>query len=149
MTRKAAVKGKGAKRQYSDAEKAAALAFLDFNGGNVQKSAKALGIPHKTLDEWAKGRNQVPEVADLRNEKKEAISDLIETAVREMVGASTGKLSEASFQQLWTGVGIGVDKMQLLKGEPTTINKTLTDEERAKKAAEILEKGKLRLVKST
>jgi transposase-like protein len=141
-----AVAGKGvvSKRRYSDDEKAAALAFLRFNGGNVLKSAKALGIPHKTLDEWAKGKNQHPEVADLRNEKKEEISALIEQAVREMVGASAGKLSTANFQQLWTSVGIAVDKMQLLKGEPTNINRDVTLTPEQKKKAEEL---RLRLVK--
>ena len=135
-----------AKRSYSDREKGAALAFLDFNGGNVERSAKALGIPRKTLDEWAKGRNQSAGVADIRREKKEDISALIERAVREMVGASAGKLDGASFQQLWTGVGIAVDKMQLLKGEPTAIHGDVTLSPEQKRKAEELRR-RLTLVK--
>jgi transposase-like protein len=135
-----------AKRQYSDNEKASALAFLDFNGGNVQKSAKALGVPHKTLDEWAKGRNQHPEVADLRNEKKEDICDLIDSAVREMIQGSAGKASEANISQLWTSIGIAVDKMQLLKGEATQITKDATprtNEERANRILALVQPRKV------
>jgi len=39
----------------------------------------------------------VPDVADLRHEKKADISALIEGAVRDMIGASTGKVGEANF----------------------------------------------------
>lgn len=127
------------KRQYSDNEKAAALAFLDFNGGNVEKSAKALGIPRKTLDEWAKGRNQNAEVADLRHEKKEDICELIDTAVREMIQGSAGKAMEANISQLWTSIGIAVDKMQLLKGEATLITKDATARTNEDRATRILE----------
>jgi transposase-like protein len=133
------------KRRYSDREKAAALAFLDFNGGNVEKAAKALGIPRITLLDWSKGKKQHSEVSDLRQEKKEEISALIEQAVRDMVGASAGKLSTANFQQLWTGVGIAVDKMQLLKGEATQITKDAgnarTNEERAARILDIVKPG--------
>lgn len=126
------------KRQYSDNDKAAALAFLDFNKGNVQRSAKALGIPNSTLDEWVKGRNQNAEVSDLRNDKKVDISTLIDAAVRDMVSASEGKLSTANFQQLWTGVGIAVDKMQILKGEPSSITKDVTKHSNEERVDRIL-----------
>ena len=39
----------------------------------------------------------MPDIADLRNEKKADISALIEGAVRDMIGASTGKAGEANF----------------------------------------------------
>lgn len=132
----------GHNRQYSDVEKAAALAFLDFQGGNVKKSAELLHIPHKTLDEWAKGRNQHPEVANLRNEKKRELAELIEDAVREMVLASGGKATDAALQQLWVSIGIGVDKHQLLKGEATSITKDATartNEDRASRILKLVE----------
>jgi transposase-like protein len=126
------------KRQYSDNEKGAALAFVDFKGGNTREASKVLGIPHTTLQDWLKERGTNEDVTEIRTEKKEEISTLIEAAVRDMVGASKDKIGTANFQQLWTGVGIAVDKMQLLKGEPTSINGdvTLTTEQR-KKAAEL------------
>jgi hypothetical protein len=133
-------------RKYTDREKAAALAFLDFNAGNVKKSATALKIPERTLNEWANNRGVNEDVATSRDDKKEELSALIEQAVRDMIGASAGKLTGANFQQLWTGVGIAVDKMQLLKGEPTNITKELlADAERERIKGE-LRRG-LQLVK--
>ena len=126
------------KRQYSDREKAAALAFLDFNGGNVERSAKALGIPRVTLLDWSKGRKQHPEVSDLRHEKKEQISELIERAVREMIQGSAGKVADANLSQVWTSIGIAVDKMQLLKGEATAITKDATQRTNEERAARIM-----------
>lgn len=135
-----------AKKSYSDKEKGAALAFVDFKNGNTREASKVLGIPHTTLQDWVKERGTNEDVAEIRTEKKEEISALIEQAVRDMVGASTGKLTEANFQQLWTGVGIAVDKMQLLKGEPTAINKDVTLTPEQKKKAEEL-RQRLTLVK--
>lgn len=139
---------KATKNTYSDREKGAALAFVDFKNGNTREASKALGIPHTTLQDWVKERGVNQDVAEIRTEKKEEISELIETAVREMITASTGKSGEANLQQIWTSIGIAVDKRQLLKGEPTGINKNvseLTDEQRAKRTAELLSKGKERM----
>lgn len=134
------------KRKYTDAEKGAALAFLDFKGGNVRQAAEALKIPHKTLDEWAKGRIN-EDSAEIRTDKKEEIAELINAAVTDMIGASTGKLADANLQQVWTSVGIAVDKMQLLKGEATTITKELmSGEDRELIKREL--RQKLSLVKS-
>jgi transcriptional regulator with PAS, ATPase and Fis domain len=54
------------KRQYSDQEKAFALVALDSNQGNLHRTAKELRMPRKTLAEWAKGKNQSPVVAKIR-----------------------------------------------------------------------------------
>lgn len=128
MAKKTEQKGKGAKgreparkRRYSDEDKATALAALDANGGNVLKTARALKIPHKTLDEWAKGRNQVPEVADLRNEKKGELSARYEAVIHELVDVLADKRANASLKDVATAIGILTDKMQLLRGRPTAI----------------------------
>ena len=41
-----------ARRSYSDAERAEALAVLDANAGNVERTARHLGLPRKTLEGW-------------------------------------------------------------------------------------------------
>lgn len=134
------------KRQYSDNDKASALAALDANEGNVNLTSKQIGVPRKTLGEWAQNRHVSHDMAELRHDKKEGLATIIEMAVREMIGASATKLNGANFQQLWTGVGIGVDKIQLLKGEPTAITGTaLSEEDRAAKLTEMMGRGRARL----
>ena len=142
----------GKKRQYTDNDKAAALAALDANKGNLSKTAKQLGIPRQTIQEWAAGRNHNRSVPDLRQVKKRDLAEKLEEAADALLDNILARArSETSvavpLKDFATAMGIAIDKMQLLKGEPTSINKTLTDEERATKAAEILERGKLRLVK--
>lgn len=127
------------KRQYSDRDKASALAALDLNEGNVSRTSKQIGIPRKTLEQWAAHRHLSADVADLRQEKKAELSVIIEDAVREMIGASSAKLEGANFQQLWTSIGIGIDKRQILQGEPTSINKDVTEHSNEERANRILE----------
>lgn len=142
----------GRKRQYSDNDKAVALATLDANGGDVPKTAKMLKVPPSTLADWSKNRGVNKEVTEIRDIKKGGLADNLEKVAYKLTeNLSIRAESELSvlvpMKDMATSLGIVIDKMQLLKGEPTAINKNLTDEERAKKAAEILERGKLRLVK--
>lgn len=134
-----------AKRQYSDNDKAIALAALDANEGNVLRTAKQLGIPHKTLDEWAKGRNQVPQVADLHKEKRKDLGDRLEDLAHSLVDILPDKIPEASLRDLAGALIVAVDKMQLLKGAPTAISKDVSDisnRERANRILELIKPGK-------
>jgi transposase-like protein len=105
------------KRQYSDADKATALAALDANGGNVKRTAKQLGIPHKTLDDWAKGRNQNPAVADLRTRKRGSLADKFENLAHLIVDAMPAKIGKATLSQCAVSSGIATDKAIRLRGE--------------------------------
>jgi len=51
---------------YTDAEILQALGVLRLGGGDVERAAKACGVPKSTLEEWAKGRGQ--RVAAIRAE---------------------------------------------------------------------------------
>ena len=114
-------------RQYSDADKAAALTSLDLNEGNVYRTAKQLAIPNKTLEEWASGRRISPEVAQFRQHKKAELRARLESVLDRLLqgmeapGALEAKLDKASLRDVATSVGILIDKIQLLKGEPTNI----------------------------
>jgi transposase-like protein len=110
-----------ARRQYSDAEKAAALAALDANGGNVARTARDLDIPRKTLAEWAADRHTHSEVAELRQEKKRDLAQRLEEIAWELAEALPGKKELASLQHTATAMAIAIDKMQLLRGAPTSI----------------------------
>jgi hypothetical protein len=120
-----------ARRRYSDDERAAALAALDAHEGDVAKTARAVGVPRKTLEEWAKGRHH-PDVADLRQEKKTELADQLERLAYTLAAAAYGKIDPASLQQVLTSLGIAVDKMRLLREQPTSIagGEGLTDEDR-------------------
>lgn len=72
------------KRHYSDNDRAVALATLDANEGNVRKTARITGIPHKTLDEWAKGRINA-DCAEIRTEKRKDLADRLEDLAHSLV----------------------------------------------------------------
>jgi hypothetical protein len=103
------------RRSYSDEEWATALAALDGNGGNRQRTARQLGIPRKTLATWASGAVH-PVVADLRHQKKRELADALEQVACRLLDAIPSKLEGASLLELAISLGILVDKMLLLRG---------------------------------
>lgn len=135
------------RRQYSDNDKAAALAALDTNDGNVYKTAQQLGIPRKTLESWANNAGVNDDVANLRQHKKGEIADRLEDLVHQLIDAMPGKIGDANLQQAATTLGIAVEKIQLLRGKPTdrtVVTDELTDDERAKRIAAILDRARTR-----
>jgi hypothetical protein len=59
----------GKRRHYSDEDRAEALAVLDANAGNLKRTARDLGIPRATLQEWAGGRVSAA-VPELRHQER-------------------------------------------------------------------------------
>jgi transposase-like protein len=105
------------KRQYSDEEKALALVALNFNGGNLHRTARELTIPRKTLAAWAAGRNQHPDVAKKRQLRGDDLADRLEEIIRDALDRITPeKMQQASLLQLARAVGLFVDKMLTLRG---------------------------------
>ncbi|NJL03082.1 MAG: transposase [Spirulinaceae cyanobacterium SM2_1_0] len=108
------------RRKYSDQEKAGALAVLDANSGDVRKTARILGIPYTTLREWCiTGPHN--DVAELRKHKKIDLAQRLEQIARELTYALPYKIKAANLQQTATSMAIAIDKMQLLRGQPTSI----------------------------
>jgi transposase-like protein len=105
------------KRQYSDEEKALALVALDFNGGNLHRTARELSIPRKTLAEWATGRNQNPDVAKMRQLHGDDLAVRVEAMAWQLLNSITPeKMQKANLLQLSRAVCMFVDKMLLLRG---------------------------------
>jgi transposase-like protein len=105
------------RRQYSDEEKALVLVALDFNGGNLHRTARELTIPRKTLAAWAEGRNQHPEVAKKRQLHGDDLADRFEEMIRAALEAITPeKMQKARLIELSRSLGVFVDKMLLLRG---------------------------------
>jgi transposase-like protein len=111
-----------AKRRYSDEERAEALAALDANGGNLSRTARQTGVPRITLRQWAQGR-VAPGVSVLRQVKKADLAQRMEDLAHALLDdlARPNRLASASVQQAATALGIAVDKMRLLRNEPTSI----------------------------
>jgi transposase-like protein len=109
------------KRQYSDEDKAAALAALDANGGNLSRTAKEFDIPKTTLIEWRDGRNQHPVVSDLRTVKKQSLAELFEEAARAYIARAldTDAVSDTRGKDAIIAAATALDKLQLLTGQDT------------------------------
>ncbi len=134
------------KRSYSDNEKASILAALDANGGNVNKTARQLKVAASTITDWSKNRKINVDVTDMRQVKKKGLAEKLEDLAHVLVDALHKSAANALLKDA-VALGIAIDKMQLLKGQPTAINQssTLTDEERAQRASELFEKARGRL----
>jgi transposase-like protein len=109
------------RRQYSDEEKGTALAALDANGGNVERTAQQIGIPRKTLAGWAVSRGAGPAVADLRQRKRGPMADALVAVAWRLLDAIPQKIKKAPLNQTAVALGIALDKARLLRGEPTSI----------------------------
>ena len=105
--------------EFTEDDKAAALAALAANAGNVSKTARDLGIPRTTLSRWSNGERITDGVTAKAHVKKSALADELESLARILVGAMPEKVADATLQQSATALGITVDKMQVLRGEST------------------------------
>jgi transposase-like protein len=127
------------KRQYSDNDKASALAALDANKGNVNRTAQQLDIPRKTLEMWAANRHLSADVANIRQEKKASLAEKFEELAEKLVDDLIARVGQGKFVEEATAAAIAIDKMQLLKGNPTAISKDVSERTNEERAARILE----------
>lgn len=102
------------RRQYSDAEKATALAALAANSGDLRGTARTIDIPKSTLEQWA---NKAASATT--DDKKKNLADELEAIALKLVAVMPDKIQAATLQQIATSLGITVDKMQLLRGKAT------------------------------
>lgn len=140
-----------ARRHYSDRERAAALAVYDANAGNLTRTAREAGVPASTLERWVKGRDMAAP-PDLRSQKRADLADVFGDIVYRALGlagdalahleampdAERGKAALERLADLNRLAGTGVDKRQLLRGEPTSRVETRDAPEVERRAARIL-----------
>lgn len=135
------------RKKYTDKDKALALATLDAYGGSLRKTSEQLKIPVATLDDWNKGRSVTPKIEQIRTENRRELSEKLDDIAHQLADAIPGKIDSASLLQASTSLAIAVDKMQLLKGQPTAINQNnvqLTDTERTQRITSILDRARTR-----
>lgn len=121
------------KSQYSDAFKANALIAVKLNEGNVTKTARELGIPWQTLQDWAvKGEGINAAVLEYQRGVKGPLADAFETASRiflerAMDPEAVGKTS-AYYAML--AASDAFKSCQLGRGLPTSITENNNVESR-------------------
>jgi hypothetical protein len=101
-------------RRYSDEDRAAALAALAANNGNVGRTAYELGLPATTLRQWATGARH-PEAAQMSGQKKAELADALEDVAWQLVGVIPNKLARARLGEVATPLGIALDKLGMLR----------------------------------
>jgi transposase-like protein len=106
------------KRRYSDDERAACLAALAANGGNVERTAREVGVPKTTLQQWATGARH-PEATQMSETKKPELADLFEDLARKALGVSRRGIRSLKADKAAVVAGIATDKMRLLRGQST------------------------------
>jgi transposase-like protein len=121
-----------AKRRYTDEQRGNALAALAANGGYLRRTARQLKLPTETLRHWAR-QERHPEATEDGTLKKGQLADAFEAIAWKVLELLPGKLAQANAVQLATVAGVCIDKMHLLRGQPTQISQhdlsRLTDAE--------------------
>lgn len=137
-------------RKYTDTEKATALAFVQACGGNVAKAAKETGINRATLQKWVAGKMLHEVAVDLVAEKKEELSDIFEGVARKYLTHALRPevIESAGAKEAVTAAAIAVDKMRLLREQPTSIagKEELTDDEFESKLRRLIARVRERAV---
>ena len=103
---------------YGPEEKAAAIVAIEANNGNVNLTATQLGIPERTLRYWNDHKERFRELGV----QKRAMLDKLDVTTHLLIDSMPAKIADASLSQTATAYGILMDKSQLLKGLPTSIN---------------------------
>lgn len=127
---------KGTYRQYSEEEKALALSMLKASQGNLHEAGRLTDIPPATIRRWSLGDGYHPSVQMTLEERQKLIADRLETVIHRLLDIVPDKENEATLQQTMTSVAIAIDKMRLMREQPTQI----TQRETAINASELLER---------
>jgi transposase-like protein len=115
---------------YTDEQVANAIAMLRANGGNAKRTASQLGIPRTTIRAWAgrshsvSARPKQVKTSIVQNRSRE-IADSLEDLAAKAVGFADSKMETASYKDLLIGVGIAIEKVQLLRGGATSRTESL------------------------
>ncbi len=111
------------RRQYSDREKAEALALLDANGGNLYRTAQELNIPRTSLQQWAQGQGISADVPLLRHQKTLEYGTRFGELMEMILDSVTPEdLARASLKDKFISAAVAFDKRQLAYGEATQIH---------------------------
>ena len=128
-------------RQYSDDDKAVALAVLEVNKGDYSRTARQCNVPRQHLQRWVRGEGVNDAVQEIVQGKRGDLANRFEARAHEFLDAVTPeKIAEAGLRDLMTSAAIATDKMRLLR-EQSTVNvaHTLTNEDRIARLQELMQ----------
>ncbi len=110
-------------RDYPTDLKAAVIKAIEANNGNVLATAKLFGIPQDTAYYWWKTSDRY---SQFQNTSGINLADKLENLAHSAADSmAEHDLNIVSFADKARAMGIVIDKMQLLRGQPTTINANL------------------------
>lgn len=120
-----------ARRHYSDADRAAALAVYDSTADQVHRlrdAARQFGCPATTLRRWLDDRDKAAP-ADLRTQEKETLASVydrvafraasLQDRVMEWLEGQPAEVVAKFLPDLNRTGGTATDKAELLRGRPT------------------------------
>jgi transposase-like protein len=115
-------------KDYSAERKAEILAQVTAHGGNVAQVARLTDIPHQTIRSWLE---QADRYSELQTQKQTDLAQKLENNAHKLADSiAEHDLTIVPLQSKATALGIMVDKMQLLRGQPTSIHEERTIDSR-------------------
>jgi len=115
---------------YDDETRAEYVAMLAAEGyptkeGALTAVANQTGVPARTLSRWFNGESNPPP-DKLVKQKKGLLAEKLEFIAEKILDKMADKIDDANLQQSATSLGIVIDKMQLLQGQPTSITRAVS-----------------------
>lgn len=109
--------------KYSDEFRAEALACLEANDGNLSATSREIGVSVNTLKYWRDEFVTPPNFTEVRNQKKDELSDIYERVARRYLSETEvdDKAKATSAKDAIIVAATATDKMRLLRGLPTEI----------------------------
>ena len=108
-------------RDWPTDKKAEAIAAYDANGHNLKQTARLLDIHPETLRYWLKDADRYRN--EFQPEKSADLASKLENNAHNLADSiADHDLSIVPLAAKATALGIVIDKMQLLRGLPTSIN---------------------------
>lgn len=106
-------------RQYTEEDKAVALAAFEVHERSLDRTADFCKIPRNTLRRWVRGEGVSIDAREKATAKKGALADLFETELRAALVQAASVREDASYAQAMTAAGICADKLRLLRDQAT------------------------------
>ena len=136
------------RKRYDDKFRANAVLLLEAAGypdtkGALTRVSDNVGVPLATLHRWFRAKNNPPP-SELVNEKRPELIDLIRSEIYGVLETMPEERKEADYRTLVTGLGILVDKLQLLEGKATERIGLMDEHERTDRIAALLEAARNR-----
>ncbi len=103
------------RQQYTEEDRATALAFLDACAGNLERAAKHTGIPRNTIRYWRDGGGLTEPVSELRQQKRSDFKKRWQDEADAALTAAAKIRYEASYRDLITAAAVATDKIIALE----------------------------------